>query len=47
MLDVDQLSEMGYLQPGSSSACQWINGYEATSINLRAEVSVVAQIKVI
>jgi hypothetical protein len=37
MLDVNQLSERGCLQPGCSSTCQWINGNEVASINLRAE----------
>jgi hypothetical protein len=37
MLDVDQLSKKGCLRPGSSSACQWIDGNEVASINLRAE----------
>ena len=37
MLDVDQLSKTGCLRPGSSSTCQWIDGNEVASINLRAE----------
>ena len=38
MLDIDQLSEMGCLRPGWSGACQWTDGIEVASINLRAEV---------
>src|SRR6516162_392543 len=38
MLDIDQLREMGCLRPGWSGACQWTDGNEVTSINLRAEV---------
>ena len=38
MLDVNQLREMGCLRPGWSGACQWTDGNEVTSINLRAEV---------
>ena len=37
MLDVNQLSEKGCLRPGWSGACQWINGNDMASINLRAE----------
>jgi hypothetical protein len=37
MLDVNQLSEKGCLRPGWTSTCQWINGNEVFSINLRAE----------
>jgi hypothetical protein len=37
MLDVGQLSDKGCLRPGSSSTCQWIDGNEVASINLRAE----------
>ena len=37
MLDVKRLSEMGCLRPGWSSACQWTDGNEVRSINLRAE----------
>jgi hypothetical protein len=36
-LDVNQLSEKGWLRPGWSSACQWTDGNEGASINLRAE----------
>jgi hypothetical protein len=35
--DVHQLSETGCLRPGWSSACQWTDGNEGASINLRAE----------
>jgi len=38
MLDIDQLREMGCLRPGWSGACQWTDGIEVASINLRAEV---------
>ena len=38
MLDIDQLREMGCLRPGWSGACQWTDGNEVASINLRAEV---------
>ena len=38
MLDIDQLREMGCLRPGWSGACQWTDGIEVVSINLRAEV---------
>ena len=38
MLDVNQLREMGCLRPGWSGACQWTDGIEVASINLRAEV---------
>src|SRR6516162_8975954 len=37
MLDVNQLSQKGCLQPGCSSTCQWTDGNEVVSINLRAE----------
>jgi hypothetical protein len=37
MLDVNQLSEKGCLRPGWTSTCQWDNGIEFASINLRAE----------
>src|SRR6516165_4523240 len=37
MLDVDQLPKNGCLQPGCSSTCQWTDGNEVVSINLRAE----------
>jgi hypothetical protein len=37
VLDVNRLSEMGCLQPGLSSVCQWTDGNEVASINLRAE----------
>ena len=37
MLDVNQLAERGCLQPGCSSTCQWTDGNEIASINLRAE----------
>jgi hypothetical protein len=37
MLDVNQLSEKGCLRPGWTSTCQWVNGNEVFSINLRAE----------
>jgi len=37
MLDVDQLSKTGCLQPGWSGTCQWTEGNEVVSINLRAE----------
>jgi hypothetical protein len=37
MLDADQLSKTGCLGPGRSSTCQWIDGNEVASINLRAE----------
>ena len=36
-LDVNQLSEMGCLRPGRSSTCQWTDGREGASIQLRAE----------
>jgi hypothetical protein len=36
-LDVDQLSKKGWLRPGLSSTCQWIDGNEVVSLNLRAE----------
>jgi hypothetical protein len=36
-LDVNQLSEKGYLRPGCSSTCQWIVDNGVASINLRAE----------
>ena len=36
-LDVNQLSEKGCLRPGCSSTCQWTDGNEVFSINLRAE----------
>ena len=38
MLDIDQLREMGCLRPGWSGACQWTDGNEVVSINLRTEV---------
>ena len=38
MLDIDQLREMGCLRPGWSGACQWTDGNEVASINVRAEV---------
>ena len=38
MLDIDQLREMGCLRPGWSGACQWTDGIEVASINLRTEV---------
>ena len=38
ILDIDQLREMGCLRPGWSGACQWTDGIEVASINLRAEV---------
>ena len=38
MLDIDQLRERGCLQLGWSGTCQWTDGNEVTSINLRAEV---------
>ena len=37
MLDVNQLSQKGCRQPGCSSTCQWTDGNEVVSINLRAE----------
>jgi hypothetical protein len=37
MLDVNQLSEMGCLQPGWFSTCQWTDGSEVFSIRLRAQ----------
>ena len=37
MLDVNQLSEKGCLQPGCSSTSRWMVGNEVFSINLRAE----------
>jgi hypothetical protein len=37
MIDVNQLSEMGWLRPGRSSTCRWIVGNEVASINVRAE----------
>ena len=37
VLDVNRLSEMGCLQPGLSSVCQWTDANEVASINLRAE----------
>src|SRR6516165_6837297 len=37
VLDVNQLSEKGCLRPGCSSTCQWTDGNEVFSINLRAE----------
>jgi hypothetical protein len=37
MLDVDQLSKKGCLRPGWSGACQWTDGNEGFSINIRAE----------
>jgi len=37
MLDVNQLSQKGCLQPGCSSTCQWTDGKEVVLINLRAE----------
>jgi hypothetical protein len=36
-IDVNQLSEKGCLRPGCSSTCQWTDGNEVFSINLRAE----------
>jgi hypothetical protein len=36
MLDVNQLSEKGWLRPGCSSTCRWMVGGEIVSINLRA-----------
>jgi hypothetical protein len=39
MLDIDQLRKMGCLRPGWSGACQWTDGIEVASINLRAEVN--------
>jgi hypothetical protein len=35
MLDVNQLSEKGWLRPGRSGTCRWIVGNEVFSINLR------------
>ena len=37
MLDVDQLAKKGCLRPGWSGTCQWTDGNEVASINLRAE----------
>src|SRR6516165_10851137 len=37
MLDVNQLAERGCVQPDCSSTCQWTDGNEVVSINLRAE----------
>jgi hypothetical protein len=37
MLDVNQLSQKGCLQPGCSTTCQWTDGNEVVSINLRSE----------
>ena len=37
MLDVDQLAKTGCLRPGWSGTCQWTDGNEVFSINLRAE----------
>jgi hypothetical protein len=37
MLDVNQLSEKGCLQPGCCSSCQWIDGNEVFSIELQAQ----------
>src|SRR6516225_6485858 len=36
-LDVDQLAKKGCLRPGCFSNCQWTDGNEVVSINLRAE----------
>jgi hypothetical protein len=36
-LDANQLSEMGCLRPGWTSTCQWNDGTEVFSLNLRAE----------
>ena len=36
MLDVNQLSEKGWLRPGRSATCRWSFGGEIVSINLRA-----------
>ena len=38
MLDVDQLAKKGCLRPGWFGTCQWAEGNEIVSINLRAEV---------
>jgi hypothetical protein len=37
MLDVDQLAKKGCLQPGWFGTCQWTDGSELFSINLRVE----------
>jgi hypothetical protein len=37
LLDVDQLAKKGCLRPGWSGTCQWTDGNEVVSINLRAE----------
>jgi hypothetical protein len=37
ILDINQLSEKGYLRAGCASTCQWTVGNEVFSINLRAE----------
>ena len=39
MLDANHLSEMGCLRPGWSGTCQWTDGNEVVSINLRAEAA--------
>jgi hypothetical protein len=36
MLDVNHLSEKGWLRPGRSGTCRWMVGGEIVSINLRA-----------
>jgi hypothetical protein len=36
MLDVNRLSEKGWLRPGRSGTCRWMVGGEIVSINLRA-----------
>jgi hypothetical protein len=36
-LDVDQLAKKGCLRPGWSGTCQWTDGSELFSINLRAD----------
>jgi hypothetical protein len=37
MLDANDLSGKGFLRPGRSSTCQWVDGSKVASINLRAE----------
>src|SRR5271170_7534411 len=37
MLDINHLKEMGCLRPGCTSTCQWTDGNEVASIQLRAE----------
>jgi hypothetical protein len=39
MLDVDQLAKKGCLRPGWSGTCQWTDGNEVASINLRTEAN--------